>query len=338
MNLDDFDFASVPQDSGFTTGDQALAAWWADLESGTPPVRYQLGRGFDGVAVGPGLVTVVGGAPGAGKTALVNQWVTDASRLDPDLRVLTCNVEMSPAALLDRQLARLSGVDLGSIRGRVLDDDRRERVGAALPVLEDVMSRTAFLTPPFTMQNIAAAYDETVSDLIVLDYLQRIRPPGDHRDTRGAVSEVMDFARRFADAGAAVVAVAAVARGKGEKGSSYNDLSLASFRESSEIEYGADDAFILTGRAGTPERTLKHLKSRHGEPRDIPLHFAGTHQSFSSVDRAAPERAGAKVNLSSIPGLAERLAAARLEVQGGGRGDNDISQTDTVNQDPQDAD
>ena len=57
----------------------------------------------------------------------------------------------------------------------------------------------------------------------------------------------MGSLRQFADAGVAIIVVAALARSKDAKGrSSYNDgLSLASFRETSELEYGADDAFVL---------------------------------------------------------------------------------------------
>jgi replicative DNA helicase len=59
-------------------------------------------------------------------------------------------------------------------------------------------------------------------------------------------------------------------------------LSLASFRESSELEFGADDAFILAPDGDDAELiTLKHLKSRHGEQRDIALTFDKTRQSFS---------------------------------------------------------
>jgi hypothetical protein len=53
-------------------------------------------------------VTLLGGAPGAGKTALSMQWALDALRLTPSLRCVVCNVETPPAVLLDRQLARLS--------------------------------------------------------------------------------------------------------------------------------------------------------------------------------------------------------------------------------------
>jgi replicative DNA helicase len=96
----------------------------------------------------------------------------------------------------------------------------------------------------------------------------------------------MSYLRQFADAGAAVVVVAAVGRTKDKAGrSSYagDGLSLASFRESSELEFGADDAFILIPDDETTV-TLRHLKARHGECRDLRLTFDRTHQSFTVAD------------------------------------------------------
>ena len=65
---------------------------------------------------------------------------------------------------------------------------------------------------------------------------------------------------------------------------------MASFRDSSEIEFGLDDAYILTTGEEPTERTLKHLKSRNGECRDIVLEFDGSIQRFSgTVDVVASE-------------------------------------------------
>ena len=46
-------------------------------------------------------------------------------------------------------------------------------------------------------------------------------------------------------------------------------LGLASFKESSELEFGADDAFMLTTANESGEMVLKHLKARHSQPRDL---------------------------------------------------------------------
>ena len=260
--------------------------WRDELLTGTPPVRYPVGAGLlERIEIGPGLVTLFGGPPGAGKTAFVMQAIVDALRLTPTLRALVCNVEMSPSVLLDRQLARLSGIDAETIRRRQLDASHAERLDQGLATLEGIAERLCFVRPPFDLANVAAAADAFRADLIVLDYIQRIRPPGEHGDRRGSVDAAMDYLRQFADAGVAVLVVAAVARQKDTKGrSSYagDALTLASFRESSELEFGADDAFILAPDAKDAERvTLKHLKARHSEPRDIVLRFNRRHQSFT---------------------------------------------------------
>ena len=60
-------------------------------------------------------------------------------------------------------------------------------------------------------------------------------------------------------------------------------LTMAAFRDSSEIEFGTDDAYILTTGKEPSERVLKHLKSRNGEGRDIELEFDGAVQRFSGT-------------------------------------------------------
>src|SRR5262245_16055053 len=100
-------------DASFVCAADTLAGWRDDVLSGKPPVLFPAGAGdLARVEIGPGLVSLIGGAPGAGKTAFTMQAVIDGLRLTPTLRAVCCNVEMPPAVLLDRQLARLSGIDL----------------------------------------------------------------------------------------------------------------------------------------------------------------------------------------------------------------------------------
>ena len=116
----------------------ALHGWREDVLSGKPPKFYPIGEGeLSRIEIGPGLVTLLGGAPGAGKTAFVMQAVVDALRLSPDLRAVVANIEMPPAVLLDRQLARLSGVDLTTIRYRRLTEEHAERIDAGLKTLDE---------------------------------------------------------------------------------------------------------------------------------------------------------------------------------------------------------
>jgi len=274
--------------ANFATAADAFDAWRDDVHTGAPPVLWPIGSGeLARIEVGPKLVTLIGGAPGAGKTAFTMQAVVDALRLTPTLRALVGNVEMPAAVLLDRQLARLSGIDLATIRYRRFEAEHADRLDQALNTLETLSDRLAFVRSPFDLANVAASADAFRADMIVLDYIQRIPPPGNHADRRGSVDATMNYLRQFADAGVAVVVVAAVSRGKDSKGrSTYagDALTLASFRESSELEFGADDAFILVPAEGEETIALRHLKARHTEAKDLVLCFDRRCQRFEVAD------------------------------------------------------
>jgi replicative DNA helicase len=314
----------------FQCAADVLAGWRDDVLSGKPPTLYPIGTGdLARIEIGPGLVTLLGGAPGAGKSALSMQAVVDALRMTPTLRTCVCNVEMPPAVLLDRQLARLSGIDLSTIRHRRLTAEHADRIDQAMSTLEPLAERLCFVRSPFTLDNVAAAADDFGAGLILLDYVQRIPPPArkgdrsDSGDRRGDIDRVMDFLRQFSDAGMAILCVAAVARGKDKKGrSSYagDALSLASFRESSELEFGADDAFILVPDDEDGTVTLRHLKSRHGECRDLTLQFDRRLQRFTAAGatRPADRRDKGKVR-SALAAAWARTAPAGDDVEG----DND---------------
>ncbi len=293
----------------------ALAGWRDDVLSGKPPTLYPVGAGeLARLEIGPGLVMLLGGAPGAGKTAFAMQSVFDGLRLTPDLRAVVCNVEMSPAALLDRQLARLSGIDLSTIRHRRLAGEHAERIDLAFATLAPLAERLAFCRPPFDLANVAATADAFGAGLLLLDYIQRIRPPGDHADNRGSVNASMDYLRQFADAGTAVMVVSAIGRTKDSRGrSSYagEGLNLASFRESSELEFGADDAFMVTPDGKDPGSvTLRHLKCRHGEAKDIALTFDGRLQRFAPAGGGGGNAAAGGRLQSAIAALWSRTAPA----------------------------
>ena len=285
--------------ANFQTAAAVFDQWRDNVLTGKPPTLYPVGSGeLSRIEIGPGLVSLFGGPPGAGKTAFTMQCAVDALRLTDSLRVLVCNIEMPSSVLLDRQLARLSGIDATTIRDRKLSGMHADRIDQAMNTLEHVAERLCFLRPPFNLENVAASADEFNAQMLVLDYIQRIPPPGQHGDRRGAVDATMNYLREFADAGVAVIVVAAVARQKDSKGrSSYagDALSLASFRESSELEFGADDAFILAPDPKADDLVvLRHLKARHTEARDLTLRFDRKRQMFTPVGlgTAKPKRDG----------------------------------------------
>jgi len=286
----------------YVTGEAVFTGWRDDVLTGKGPVVFP--HTLPVPEISPGHVTLLGGAPGAGKTALVMACVVEALRHTPTLRALVANVEMSPAALLDRQLARLSGIEAEVIRHRRFTAEHADRLDAGLATVESFADRLAFLEPPFDLANVAHAADAHGADVVVLDYLQRILPPGDVADPRLRANAVMGMLRQFAGQGCAVLALSAVGRSRDNAGrSTYaaGSMSLASFRDSGELEYGADDAFLLAPveDADPSVVRLSHLKCRHGAQRTVDLHFDRARQAFrllaDAVDaRPAPTPARSK--------------------------------------------
>ncbi len=306
----------------FITASDAFANWKNDLLSGKSPTFFRIAEQgpLSKLEIGPKLVTLFGGSPGAGKTAFVCQAIVDAMRLDENLRAVVCNVEMGPDVLLDRQLARLSGVPLGNIRHRNLGSEHADRVAIGLEAIESINPRLCFVRPPFTLENIAATVDEfaplTGADdrlVILIDYIQRIRvsSAASQADRRGSIDAAMSYLRAFAEAGAAVLVVSSVGRQKDNAGrSSYSGelMNLASFKESGELEYGADDAFILTASSST-DRLLSQHKARYGETGAIKLSFNGAVQQFEAIETTCQGNADGSL-LSTLQDLWDSTPSA----------------------------
>jgi hypothetical protein len=63
---------------------------------------------------------------------------------------------------------------------------------------------------------------------------------------------------------------------------------------------------------------LRHLKSRHGETRDIPLTFDGAHQRFTPADPVEPKgRADRGKLTASLRAMWDRAEPARDDDDGG---------------------
>jgi replicative DNA helicase len=264
----------------YTTARDLFGAWCADVERGEPPVRYVLPEPFGSLDIRPGRLILFGGRPGGGKTAALLQMSIDLLRLNPAARLLVANVEMVSSLLVERVVARLSAVPLTAIADRTLSADQLNRMKTAVATLAPVADRLAFLNAPYSLEHVAAAGTAFGANVLMLDYIQRFSIGDPSKDKREQLETAATALRRFCDAGAAVLVASAVARQKHAGGSTYKGLNLASFRGSSELEYGADAAYLLeSGDGGIV--TFRCEKNRYGAVTDIPTAFDPTIQKFT---------------------------------------------------------
>lgn len=264
----------------FVTGADLFGSWLAEVERGEPPVRFTLPEPFAALDLRPGRLVLFGGAPGGGKTAALLQMGIDLLRLNESARLLIANVEMMPGLLVNRVASRLSAVPLTAIDNRTLTPDQLGPVRAAVASLAGIAGRLAFLAAPHSLEHVAAAGTAFGANVLALDYIQRFTVGDGGRDKREELETAAGILRRFCDAGAAVLVASAVSRLKSAGGSTYKGLNLASFRGSSELEYGTDAAYLLEP-AGDGGILLRCEKNRYGAVADLPTLFDQKTQTFT---------------------------------------------------------
>jgi predicted ATP-dependent serine protease len=77
----------MTESSVFRSASAFFEHWQDNILKGKPPTIYKSGTGdLSRLEIGPERVTLLGGAPGSGKTALVMQLAVDALRTETDLR------------------------------------------------------------------------------------------------------------------------------------------------------------------------------------------------------------------------------------------------------------
>lgn len=232
-----------------------------------------------GIEIGPGLLTVIGAPPGAGKTALAMQVVYDGIELDDSLRVYVANAETTYKGLLRREFARRTGISSNRIRFGRLSLSHLEEIQKLASELQGTMERIE-VVDNCTLAGLLELFDQPPG-LLVVDYLQKFAPTD--KDVRQGVNEVVNTLRALAKRDWAILALSATKRdGKGKHSS--DSLDLASFKESGEIEFNADSAYVLARMDDDDgpirKMLLKHVKNRHGIPKDHELLFELAKQQF----------------------------------------------------------
>lgn len=259
-----------------------------DIRTGKKPERFRLSAPFSHVPLGPGLLNIIAGPTGVGKTALVMQLVGDVLANNPTTTAFVANVEMDPKQLTRRMVARASGIAGTKIDGNDLTRQECRSLCKVASAMKPTMERLTFWDGNFTLCAMLQEVDRLNPDLLVLDYVQRLTVGTDETkgdDERTRLNQLMNLAREFAKRGLCVIILSAVARQHGGKGSNYKGLGLASLRGSSELEYATDNVFVMEADEDDRQRIdMKHEKNRSGPLCNVRLRFNGETYSFVSAD------------------------------------------------------
>lgn len=242
-------------------------------------------------------LVIVAGRPSMGKTAFAMNLVENALMVDEPSPVLVFSMEMPAESLIMRMLSSLGRINQGHMRTGQLTDDDWPRLASTMTLLRDrplFIDDTAALSPnEMRARARRLAREHGRLGLIVVDYLQLMRIPGNAENRTGEISEISRSLKALAkEMGCPVVALSQLNRSLEQRPNKRPQMS--DLRESGAIEQDADVIlFVYRDEVYNPESPDKGTaeiiigKQRNGPIGAVRLAFVGHLTRFESL---APER------------------------------------------------
>lgn len=225
-----------------------------------------------------GDFVLLGGYASSGKTLLSLQF---ALALTEKYRVGYFTLETNIKKLTDRLMAHMAQVPLSTIKKCDLDGDDARRAADASRRL-DKLPLHFIHASGMTVRDIQAIALNRRYQVIFVDYLQIVSAQGKSRYEQ--VTGISIALHTMAQAhGIAVFALVQLSRPE-KVGGKLLPPSMASFRESGQLEQDADAALLLWPEDPNDNRSarvLKIAKNKDGERDTLHLAFSGATQTLS---------------------------------------------------------
>ena len=227
----------------------------------------------------PGVLYICGARPGVGKSVVGVGAVLDMARRGQT--GVLFSLEMSRNELYHRMLCSVGGVPMDRLQHRTLGREDRASLAtaaehiASLPLVVDDRSS---LTVAQMRAKVKAAQRRRRVGIVVVDYLQLVRPSDTKADRRVAVDQISrDLKVMAKDLAVPVLALTQLNRGPEQRMDKTPHMS--DLRESGGQEQDADVVMLLHREWATPEAASDlHVivgKNRHGPQARFTLNFLG---------------------------------------------------------------
>jgi len=237
-----------------------------------------------------GALVILGARPSMGKTALSMNIALNAAR---DYSVLFLSQEMQNGELLDRAIASLGHVPLGSVITGQLTDQEWQGFTAANARLQELNLHLDD-QPAITLLDVRSkarlVKRKHGLDVVVVDYLQLMSGEGTNRNQQ--IEEISRGLKALAkELNIVVFALSQLSRNAANK----SRPQLSDLRDSGAIEQDADIViFVHRDEVDNPQSHLKGFadvfiaKNRQGRIDDVLLAYEGQYTQFSDTNRQRP--------------------------------------------------
>lgn len=255
-------------------------------------VRYGLAEVDAGTYTQLGDVVIIGGYPSDGKTALALQM---ALRMAREWRVGFFSLETDRRKVTDRVVAALNDISFTAIKRRELTDKDWERF-AAKSAEAAALKFTLIEAAGWSVSDITSAAEAYDFDVVVIDYVQLIRPSSTRIIRSEQVAEISRELHAFAQSRKKlVIELAQLIREerptmqKKTNKPQQNEPRMSDLKESGQLEQDADMIFMVyrpvEGGDYDPakSRFLRIVKNKEGLLLRTLLWFDGDKQTFTPM-------------------------------------------------------
>lgn len=230
--------------------------------------------GFEG-----GDMIVIGARPAVGKSAFAAQMTNHFSELGKKIGYF--NLEMPENQIYERFVSAVSGIGLTRIKRAVnFTGDEKPRFDRANEILES-KDQIVVTTGSQTVNGIKALCKNAEYDVIIIDYLQLIKPEGRYRGNRFAeVGEISHSLKAIAtDLGIPVIVLSQLNRAS--VGREDKEPTMSELRESGDIEQDASVIILLWNLDEEGKKKgCKIEKNRQGKTGTVKMEFNGDLMKF----------------------------------------------------------
>jgi replicative DNA helicase len=213
-----------------------------------------------GGEINKGIMTI-GALSSLGKTSLVLQ-IADQVAMEGKRDILYFTLEMSKKELVAKSLSRITYLDayekaqIGTLarntagimsarRYATYNREQQDEISLAFDTYRQYSNRLFFIAPKDSGSMSALDIEKAIMEhiritnrkpLVIIDYLQIMKPINDRQETRQALDENFSALKRVsAREGLAIILISSVSR------ANYNTpIDMASFKDSGGIEYSSD--------------------------------------------------------------------------------------------------
>jgi len=231
-----------------------------------------------------GDVFYIGARPAVGKSAFATQICAYLGKKNK--KTLYFNLEMSDQQVYERFIVNESGIGLTRLkRATCFLNDEEQRFRKANEILESGET-IDIINGSMTVSEIRAECINEKPDIVVIDYMQLIKPDGNYRGNRyaevGAISHAIKAIAM--ELKIPVIVLAQLNRQSMERDT--KEPTMAEFRESGDIEQDASQIILLWNmdENDKTKKGCKIEKNRQGRTGKVELFFNGDLMRFTEYE------------------------------------------------------